>query len=202
MGILDTALSTAGAGARLAWRAPAHVVGGILGLRGGSSRPPKDLGDADLTNKVRTVLFRDLSGEEKGDVDVNVVDGAVYLRGVARTPEQINALEDRARAIPEVVAVHNLLHLPGTPAPTRTDTPAAQRKTRRSSATPAKPRTEPRRMNADKTAEKGERPPKAAAERGAGRAPAPLGSEGEPEARFERAPGEPAAAPPSGSLDG
>jgi hypothetical protein len=87
------------------------------------------------------------------------------------------ALEERARGIPDVVDVHNLLHLPGTPAPTRTDTPAAQRKTRRSGATPARPRKEPRRVNADKTAAKGETPPDELAKHHTGRRAAPMGSQ-------------------------
>lgn len=69
------------------------------------------------------------------------------------------------------------MHLPGTPAPTRTDTPAAQRKTRRSGATPARPRKEPRRVNADKTAAKGETPPDELAKHHTGRRAAPMGSQ-------------------------
>ena len=171
MGILDKALDTAGVGARQAPKIGGGVAAAGLGrLRGGE---PKDLGDADLTNKVRTELFRDLRGVDKGAIDVNVVDGAVYLRGTAKTPQQIRTLESRARAIPEVTEVHNLLHLPKTPAPTRTDTPASQRKTRRK---PAQPRTEPRRVNADKTAARGEKTPTQRAEEGTGRQAAPLGS--------------------------
>ena len=69
----------------------------------------------------------------KGKIDVNAADGVVWLRGEAKTPDMIKALERQAREIPEVVEVENLLHLPKTPAPTRTDSPPSQRKTRRSS---------------------------------------------------------------------
>lgn len=183
MSILDTAIGTAGSAVRLG----KGIVGGTIGrlLRGGGDggapeAPPsavaKDLGDADLTNKVRSVIFRGMRGVDKGAIDVNVVDGAVYLRGTAKNPQQIRTLEARARAIPEVADVHVLLHLPETPAPTRTDTPAAQRKTRRGGATPSKPRTEPRRVNADKTATRGETPPDELAKEGAGRQAAPLGA--------------------------
>jgi len=137
---------------------------------------PKPLGDGDLTNKVRTVVLRGLRGDAKGAIDINVVDGAVYLRGTAKTPQAINRLEEKARTIPEVTEVHNLLHLPNTPAPTRTDTPPAQRKTRRGGAAPKKPRTEPRRLNADKTIAHGEPLPEQLARERSGRKAAPLGS--------------------------
>lgn len=183
MGILDRALGTASAGARQALRLGGGVAAAGIGrLR--SSSTPKDLGDADLANKVRTEIFRGLRGVDKGAIDVNAVDGAVYLRGTAKTPQQVKALEARARAIPEVKDVHNLLHLPKTPAPTRTDTPASQRRTRgKSAATPRKPRTEPRRVNADKAARTpataaggAESPPDELASRREGREPAPLGA--------------------------
>ena len=175
MGILDKTIGTAGAALRLGG---GIAEGAVKRLRGGGGSPPvaKDIGDADLTNKVRSVIFRGMRGVDKGAIDVNVVDGAVYLRGTAKNQQQIRTLEARARAIPEVSDVHVLLHLPKTPAPTRTDTPAAQRKTRRGGSTPRKPRTEPRRVNADKTAARGETPPEELAREGAGRQAAPLGA--------------------------
>jgi hypothetical protein len=140
------------------------------------SSKPKDLPDVTIARKVETTVFR---GEDrpKDKVDVNVVDGEVYLRGEVKTPDLINTLEAEARQIPEVKEVHNLLHLPNTPAPTRADTPARSQKTRR---TPAKkPRTEPRRLNADKsTAEDAhaDKRPEDLAAAGKGREAAPLGS--------------------------
>jgi hypothetical protein len=97
-----------------------------------ASQTPKPLGDVAIARKVETVIFRDPE-VPKGDIDVNVVDGVLWLRGQAGTPEMIKALEAQAAEIPEVKGVENLLHLPKTPAPTRTDTPPAQRKTRRTS---------------------------------------------------------------------
>ena len=96
-----------------------------------ASRQPKPLGDVAITRKVETEIFRD-PGVNKGGIDVNTAAGVVWLRGEAKNPEQIKDLEARAAAIPEVTRVENLLHLPGTPAPTRTDTPASQRRTRSS----------------------------------------------------------------------
>jgi hypothetical protein len=140
------------------------------------SSKPKDLPDVTIARKVESTVFR---GEDrpKDKVDVNVVDGEVYLRGEVKTPDLINTLEAETRQIPEVKEVHNLLHLPNTPAPTRADTPKRQQKTRRKAA--KKPRTEPRSLNADKsTAEDAHadaRPEDLASAR-KGRQAAPLGS--------------------------
>lgn len=137
---------------------------------------PKDLDDVTIARKVESEIFRG-PDRPKDSVDVNVVDGVVWLRGVAQTPELINQLESETRAIPEVREVQNLLHLPNTPAPTRTDTPAAQRRTRRKSEAPARPRRQPRSVNADKTTAQGETLPEDLAAQGKGRQPAPMGSE-------------------------
>jgi osmotically-inducible protein OsmY len=67
-----------------------------------------------LARKVETELFRPADAP-KATVNVNAVDGVVFLRGTAPTPEQITALERKARAIPGVREVENLLHPPGTP---------------------------------------------------------------------------------------
>jgi hypothetical protein len=84
-----------------------------------ASRAPKDLDDVSLARKVETVIFRD-DAVAKGKIDVNAADGVVWLRGEAKTPEQIKTLEQETLVIPEVKRVENLLHLPKTPAPTRT----------------------------------------------------------------------------------
>jgi hypothetical protein len=76
--------------------------------------PPAD--DVTLAHKVETEIFRPPDAP-KGTVNVNAVDGVVFLRGTAPTPEQITELEGKVRAIPGVKDVRNLLHLPGTTAP-------------------------------------------------------------------------------------
>ena len=135
-----------------------QVAGAIAGrLMGGGEQPqheeprrepgpdpqrdpaPKSLDDVAVARKVESVIFRQ-RGAQKGKIDVNAADGVVWLRGEAKTPDLIKTLERQARQIPEVKRVENLLHLPKTPAPTRTDTPAAQRKTRRSRAPHVKKR--------------------------------------------------------------
>jgi hypothetical protein len=132
---------------------------------------PKPLDDATITDKVETILFRDDS-VEKGKIDVNTVDGVVYLRGVANTPELIKALEAKALEIPEVKQVENLLHLPKTP---------AQKKTRKSTSTAAARKRAPKRTTSERktpATPKEEPTPKALAAAGEGRKPAPLGSSG------------------------
>jgi hypothetical protein len=130
---------------------------------------PKQLDDATITDKVETILFRDDS-IAKGKIDVNTVEGVVYLRGVAKTPEQIKAIEAKALEIPEVKQVENLLHLPKTP---------AQKKPRKSTSTAAARKRAPKRTTSERktpATPKEEPTPKALAAAGEGRKPAPLGS--------------------------
>ena len=130
---------------------------------------PKQLDDATITHKVETTLFRDDS-VDKGKIDVNTADGVVWLRGEAKTPEQIKQLEAKALAIPQVKQVENLLHLPKTPAP---------KQTRRTKSTAAARKRAPRRTTSERktpATTKAEPTPKQAAAMGEGRQPAPLGS--------------------------
>jgi osmotically-inducible protein OsmY len=77
---------------------------------------PKDFDDATLADKVRSEAFR---GEDvpAGEINVNVQDGVVQLRGQVERPELINELVDRVRNVQGVREVENLLHVPGTEAP-------------------------------------------------------------------------------------
>ncbi len=72
--------------------------------------------DAALTEKLETELFRDPS-VPKGKININAEHGVVVLRGEVDTPEQQALLEERARRVPGVADVQNLLHLPNQPAP-------------------------------------------------------------------------------------
>jgi hypothetical protein len=167
---IDITRDAVGGAARVGRWAAGEALGTLNRVRGrGATRGrPKDLDDVTIARKVETVVFRP-AGRKTGKIDVNVVDGVVWLRGEAKTPEDIEAIEAAARAIPEVVDVQNLLHLPKTPA----------RRARRQTTT-GKPRTEKRRVNADKTvaAEGAEPLPKDLAKEKQGRPPAPLGAEG------------------------
>jgi hyperosmotically inducible periplasmic protein len=143
-----------------------------------SSQQPKPLDDVTITRKVESEIFRG-SKVNKGKISVNTADGVVWLRGEAKNPEQIKELEAKAAAIPEVKRVENLLHLPKTPAPTRTDTPPSQRKTRATKSTQSARKVTSTRTTSEKrstTAPK-EPAPKDLAGTQAGRQPAPLGTD-------------------------
>jgi len=107
-------------GARFAQGQVQRVTQSRSGLKPG-------MDDATLKAKVETELFRPADAP-KGSVSVSVANGVVQLRGTAKTPEQIRSLEERVREISEVRGVENLLHLPKTPSPTRTDSAATERK--------------------------------------------------------------------------
>jgi len=78
---------------------------------------PGLLNDPALARKVETEIFRD-ADVPKGQINVQVSDGVVELRGEVPRPEMIEELVERARRIPDVREVESLLHLPGAPAPT------------------------------------------------------------------------------------
>jgi hypothetical protein len=143
-----------------------------------ASQTPKDLDDVAIARKVETVIFRD-ERVDKGKIDVNAAEGVVWLRGEAKNPELIKELERQTSAIPEVKRVENLLHLPKTPAPTRADSPPTQQRTRSSTKRSAPTKVETGITNERRTAE-GEDLPVESAREGEGRAPAPLGSNGNP----------------------
>jgi hypothetical protein len=130
-----------------------------------ASQTPKDLDDVGLARKVETIIFRDDS-VPKGKIDVNAADGVVWLRGEAKTPDMIKALERQAVAIPEVKKVENLLHLPKTPA--RRPAPGRGQG----------PRKVETRVTNERRSAVGEDLPVEAAHEGEGRQPAPLGSNG------------------------
>ena len=78
----------------------------------------EELNDPTLAEKVKSEIFRDQEAP-KGDVNVNVEQGVVYLRGEVERPEQIEELVASARKVEGVREVENLLHPPGTAAPTK-----------------------------------------------------------------------------------
>jgi osmotically-inducible protein OsmY len=84
----------------------------------GASGPeqPKDVDDQTLKAKVESEVFRPADAP-KGDVDVNVENGVVYLRGQVEQPELIQDLELRVRAVQGVREVENLLRVPGAEQP-------------------------------------------------------------------------------------
>ncbi|MBU6424014.1 MAG: BON domain-containing protein [Chloroflexi bacterium] len=114
---LGSAIRRAG---RVSERTRRRVEGDLYGVHEKAAHPTwmQELpaNDADLAQKVMTVLFRDPS-VPKGDINVNAQMGVVQLRGEVREPQEIRRIEDTVRGIRGVVDVENLLHLPHTPAP-------------------------------------------------------------------------------------
>jgi len=113
---LITLLAAAGLALYLAAPSRARLAGlaqRVLHLR---EEPKADLNDPTIEAKVETELFRDAE-VPKGQVNVNVQEGIVQLRGEVESQELIEALVAKARSIQGVRDVENLLHLPGTDAP-------------------------------------------------------------------------------------
>ncbi|MEP7335980.1 MAG: BON domain-containing protein [Actinomycetota bacterium] len=82
-------------------------------LVGGSRSAVVD--DQTLKANVESEVFRDTE-TPKGDVNVNVELGVVYLRGQLEDQSLIEELEQRVRTVRGVNRVENLLHTPGAEA--------------------------------------------------------------------------------------
>jgi hypothetical protein len=83
-----------------------------------AQRNVPDLDDTTLAHKVETILFRDRD-VPKGQINVNAENGVVFLRGQVERPELVEGLEARVRKVRGVRGVTNLLHVPGSPPPSR-----------------------------------------------------------------------------------
>jgi osmotically-inducible protein OsmY len=83
-----------------------------------SEVPKPQPDDVTLTRKVETEIFRDAE-VPKGQINVNVEDGVVYLRGELPERDLIADLEKQARSVQGVLGVENLLHVPGEEAPAK-----------------------------------------------------------------------------------
>jgi osmotically-inducible protein OsmY len=120
----DRGLGVARRQAREAARSADYAAGKAKGAVSSAMPSPSDdrkleqLGDPALARKVESEIFR-AADAPKGQVDVNVENGVVTLRG--EVPEAwIERLANDAEQVAGVKAVRNLLHRPGTPAPTVT----------------------------------------------------------------------------------
>jgi BON domain len=130
--------------------------------------------DVTLARKVETEIFRP-QGAPKGKIDVNAVEGVVWLRGEVKNQAQSKQIETQVRAIPEVRGVENLLHLPKTPAPSRTRGGAKKTTTKKATSKRFDRSTQKTTSEKPKSTDKEPLPSQAAAT-GAGRKTAPLGS--------------------------
>ncbi|MGA2924924.1 MAG: BON domain-containing protein, partial [Solirubrobacteraceae bacterium] len=113
------------------WRSGVRLTGRLISdafrvTRRLRHRPGAGVDDATLASRVRAeISLAPAAGN--GGVEVNVVDGIVYLRGAVEHTEQIAELERRARAIADVHGVENLLHVPKAPARSRARAPRQSR---------------------------------------------------------------------------
>lgn len=78
--------------------------------------PPVD--DLTLLDRVESMLFED-PGIPKGLLNLEVVNGVLYLRGELPSLVDIERVAVAAADVPGVTAISNLLHVPGTPAPNK-----------------------------------------------------------------------------------
>lgn len=104
-------------GEQLGRSAAAQAEGMVQKAKHLQEEPKEQPDDVTLTRKVETELFRD-ADIPKGQININAENGKIVLRGEVEKPELIKDLEKRARKIQGVQDVENLLHLPGTKAPT------------------------------------------------------------------------------------
>jgi osmotically-inducible protein OsmY len=104
-------------GGRIGRAASAQAEGMAQKAKHRTEEPKPQPDDVTLARKVETEIFR---GEEvpKGQINVNAENGKIVLRGEVGQAEMIKDLEERARNVQGVQDVENLLHLPGTEAPT------------------------------------------------------------------------------------
>ena len=76
----------------------------------------EDVDDVTLARKVETEIFRDPDAP-KGQVSIDVQAGVANLRGELADEGWIARLADEAAKVDGIKGVNNLLHAPGTPAP-------------------------------------------------------------------------------------
>lgn len=83
---------------------------GLLGAAGGGADAAAQR-DQEINARVEADVFRD-SSVPQGQININTVDGVVYVRGTVATQELISDIEERAKKVSGVDAVINLLRLP------------------------------------------------------------------------------------------
>jgi osmotically-inducible protein OsmY len=95
-----------------------NVVEGRLHELRGTADVDREMDDATIADRIRSEVLgrRDLHAD---GVVVNVQNGVTQLRGAVPSSEAIEGIVDRTRAVPGVVDVENLLHLPDEPAPNK-----------------------------------------------------------------------------------
>lgn len=91
---------------------------GAVKQRGSSPPDNPNPDDKTLTDRVESQVFANTEfGREH--LNINTVDGVVYVRGELHTQDQINQVVSEIKGVANVKGVENYLHLPGTPAPNK-----------------------------------------------------------------------------------
>lgn len=85
-------------------------------VQSGTERPPEN--DQVLSHKVESEVFAS-DDVPKGRINFNAENGVVVIRGEVDSPDLITDIERRVRKVQGVGDVRNLLHLPGTAAPSQ-----------------------------------------------------------------------------------
>ena len=83
---------------------------GLLGAAGGGADAAAQR-DQEINARVEADVFRNASVPQ-GQININTVDGVVYIRGTVASQDLISTIEDRAKQVSGVDAVINLLRLP------------------------------------------------------------------------------------------
>jgi BON domain len=117
--LVDQGAATVRHAAREAERAVRAVTSTAEGklealAEGGNRVGPTD--DVTLRDRAESVLFRDAK-VPKGSINISAERGILVLRGEVPDTRMRNRLGREAEKIDGVWGVHNLLHLPGEPAP-------------------------------------------------------------------------------------
>ncbi len=100
-------------------RRTAHSLEGQWGRLAHQGQDAEPADAVTLTQRVESELFRD-PDVPKGRINVNAENGVIVLRGEIDSADQIRRIVAKARRVPGVYNVANLMHLPGTPAPNKT----------------------------------------------------------------------------------
>ena len=100
---------------REARHAMSDAVGALARSR---HREPAPVDDLTLVDRVQSELFED-STMPKADLLFEAVKGVVTIRGQVVSEAEMERIGTAVLAIPGVIGVRNLLHVPGSPAPNK-----------------------------------------------------------------------------------
>ncbi len=89
----------------------------VAAVRADHTTQARAVDDATLTDRVRSIVFRD-DAVPKGDLNINVERGIVVMRGEVPDEALKARIVSEVQEIDGVWSVRDLMHLPGEPAAT------------------------------------------------------------------------------------